>query len=99
MPKRKANPWKIDPPQYDTTQNDAVSPITLKQNLTMPANGLDAIKQCTKKKESTRMHHYTDSFFLYPTVQPNSPCGIVPSINRAYFVVKNCLHIWDYVER
>ncbi|CEP18376.1 hypothetical protein [Parasitella parasitica] len=27
-----------------------------------------------------------------------SPCGIAPIINRAYFVVKNRLYLWDYVE-
>ncbi|KAI8983097.1 Nup133 N terminal like-domain-containing protein [Pilobolus umbonatus] len=28
----------------------------------------------------------------------NNPCGIVPIINRAYFVVKNLLYLWDYVD-
>lgn len=28
-----------------------------------------------------------------------SPAGIAPFINRAYYVSKNCLYLWDYVEK
>ncbi|KAI7862784.1 Nup133 N terminal like-domain-containing protein [Spinellus fusiger] len=32
-------------------------------------------------------------------LKPNSPIGVFPDINRAYFAVENRLYLWDYAER
>ncbi|KAI9029822.1 Nup133 N terminal like-domain-containing protein [Phycomyces nitens] len=32
-------------------------------------------------------------------LKPNSPTGVFPEINRAYFAIGNSLYFWDYVER
>ncbi|KAI7898791.1 Nup133 N terminal like-domain-containing protein [Cokeromyces recurvatus] len=65
-----------DPSFYNTPQQDVVKPLVIKQTITMPVNGLNAIQQ----------------------LQPNGLCGIVPSIDRAYFVNKNLIYIWDYTQ-
>ncbi|OBZ89569.1 hypothetical protein A0J61_02381 [Choanephora cucurbitarum] len=56
---------------------------------------LDVVKPFVVKKSVTIPSPGIEAIRQY---QPYSPSGFATSINRAYFVVKNILYLWDFVD-
>ncbi|KAL9550276.1 hypothetical protein MBANPS3_004800 [Mucor bainieri] len=76
-------------PKYNESASGDYRNVVLKKSIAMNTNVLSEIQQssvCTKKKTCT-------------AVDPKSPCGFAPFINRAYFVVQNRLCLLDYNKR
>ncbi|KAI8644676.1 Nup133 N terminal like-domain-containing protein [Parasitella parasitica] len=68
---------------------------TLTQPSQYTENSSDAFQPVVLKKNITMS---TSGLMEMKNFDHKSPCGIAPLINRAYFVVRNRLYLWDYVE-
>ncbi|OAD08274.1 hypothetical protein MUCCIDRAFT_76814 [Mucor lusitanicus CBS 277.49] len=65
-----------------------------------PEKQLKAINDASVTLESKAVvdRKFPDLYKTF-TVDPKSPCGFLPHINRAYFVIKNRLCLLDYINR
>lgn len=66
----------------------------------MPISGIEGINQ--REFNQPLWKHNSNGItnfflFIFLPVKPDSPAGIAPEINRAYFAIGKCLYLWDYV--
>lgn len=67
----------------------------------MPISGIEGINQREFNqplwKHTIVMELLIFFYLFFLPVKPDSPAGIAPEINRAYFAIGKCLYLWDYV--